>query len=183
MAILSASPPQARRLAAAAVAAIHAEWKSEPQISNKELFDYLRKNAKDGKDPSGDGDHYETGSVDQAMSSADHRLQQTYTVSYIAHVPLEPRAALAKWDGDQLTVWTGTQRPFGVRGQLAEAFRIPEEKVRVLMPDTGSGYGGKHTGETAIEAARLGARGQASRQSGVDPRRGILRGHTSARRA
>jgi nicotinate dehydrogenase subunit B len=54
-----------------------------------------------------------------------------------------------------LTVWTGTQRPFGVRGELAEAFRIPEERVRVLMPDTGSAYGGKHTGETAIEAARL----------------------------
>ena len=52
-------------------------------------------------------------------------------------------------------MWTGTQRPFGVRGQLAEAFRIPEDRVRVLMPDTGSGYGGKHTGETAIEAARL----------------------------
>jgi isoquinoline 1-oxidoreductase len=141
--------------AEAAIAAIHAEWKSEPQISNKELFDFLRKDATQGKDPSGDGDHYETGSVDQAMSSADHRLQQTYTVSYIAHVPLEPRAALANWDGDQLTVWTGTQRPFGVRGQLVEAFHLPEEKVRVLMPDTGSGYGGKHTGETAIEAARL----------------------------
>jgi nicotinate dehydrogenase subunit B len=141
--------------AEAAITAIHAEWKSEPQISNKELFDFLRKDATQGKDPSGDGDHYETGSVDLAMSSADHRLQQTYTVSYIAHVPLEPRAALANWDGDQLTVWTGTQRPFGVRGQLAEAFHIPEEKVRVLMPDTGSGYGGKHTGETAIEAARL----------------------------
>jgi isoquinoline 1-oxidoreductase len=42
-----------------------------------------------------------------------------------------------------------------VRSQLAEAFRIPEDHVRVLMPDTGSGYGGKHTGETAIEAARL----------------------------
>jgi len=52
-------------------------------------------------------------------------------------------------------VWTGTQRPFGVRGELAEAFRIPEDQVRVLMPDTGSAYGGKHTGEMAIEAARL----------------------------
>jgi nicotinate dehydrogenase subunit B len=138
-----------------AVAAIHAEWKSEPQISNKELFDYLRKNTVEGKDPTGDGDRYDTGSVDPALASADHKLQQTFTVSYIAHVPLEPRAALAKWDGDQLTVWTGTQRPFGVRGQLAEAFRVPEDHVRVLMPDTGSGYGGKHTGETAIEAARL----------------------------
>jgi nicotinate dehydrogenase subunit B len=52
-------------------------------------------------------------------------------------------------------VWTGTQRPFGVRSELAQAFRIPEDRVRVLMPDTGSAYGGKHTGETAIEAARL----------------------------
>jgi len=141
--------------AEAAVAAIQAEWKAEPQPSNKELFDYLRKNPAEGHDPTGDGDRYDRGSVDPAMASADHKLQQTYKVSYIAHVPLEPRAALAKWDGDSLTVWTGTQRPFGVRGQLAEAFRIPEEHVRVLMPDTGAAYGGKHTGETAIEAARL----------------------------
>jgi isoquinoline 1-oxidoreductase len=151
---IGAAAPSSQ-LAEAAVAAIHAEWKSEPQISNKELFDYLRKNTTEGNDPTGDGDRYDTGSVDQAMSSADHHLKQTYTVQYIAHTPLEPRAALAKWDGDQLTVWTGTQRPFGVRGQLAEAFRIPEDKIRVLMPDMGSGYGGKHTGETAIEAARL----------------------------
>jgi CO/xanthine dehydrogenase Mo-binding subunit len=142
-------------LAAAAVSVIQADWKPEPQLSSKELFDSLRKNTVEGKDPTGDGDRYEVGTVDQAMGSADHRLEQTYSVSYIAHVPLEPRAALAKWDGDNLTVWTGTQRPFGVRGQLAEAFRIPEDRVRVLMPDAGSGYGGKHTGETAIEAARL----------------------------
>jgi isoquinoline 1-oxidoreductase len=142
-------------LSAAAVASIHAEWKSEPQPSSKELFTYLKKNTDEGTDPSGDGDRYDVGNVDEALASSGPRVQQTYTVSYIAHVPLEPRAALAKWDGDNLTVWTGTQRPFGVRGELAEAFRIPEDRVRVLMPDTGSAYGGKHTGETAIEAARL----------------------------
>lgn len=142
-------------LATAAVAAIHAEWKSEPQPSSKELFDYLKKNTDEGTDPSGDGDTFKIGNVDAALASAGVRLSQTYTVSYIAHVPLEPRAALARWDGDNLSVWTGTQRPFGVRGELAEAFRIPEDRVRVLMPDTGSAYGGKHTGETAIEAARL----------------------------
>jgi nicotinate dehydrogenase subunit B len=142
-------------LATAAMAAIRAEWKSEPQPSSKELFDYLKQTPAQGKDPTGDGDHYETGNVEKALASAELRLQKTYNVSYIAHVPLEPRAALAKWDADSLTVWTGTQRPFGVRGELAEAFRIPEDRVRVLMPDTGSAYGGKHTGETAIEAARL----------------------------
>jgi nicotinate dehydrogenase subunit B len=144
-------------LARSAIAALEpqAQWKSEPQPSSKELFDYLRKNTTEGKDPTGDGDRYDAGNMEQALGSAEHKLQRTYTVSYIAHVPLEPRAALAKWKGDKLTVWTGTQRPFGVRGQLAEAFRIPEDRIRVLMPDTGSGYGGKHTGETAIEAARL----------------------------
>jgi len=145
--------------ASAALDAIEAKWKSEPQISNtvsnKDLFDTFRKSASQGTDPTGDGDRFDVGKVDEALAAADHKLHQTYTLPYIAHVPLEPRAALAKWDGDHLTVWTGTQRPFGVRGQLAEAFRIPEEQVRVLMPDAGAGYGGKHTGETAIEAARL----------------------------
>jgi len=142
-------------IASRALKAIRAEWKAEPQPSNQELFEYLKKNATQSTDPTGDASRYEAGSVEKALASADHRLQQTYTVSYIAHAPLEPRAALAQWSGDTLTVWTGTQRPFGVRSELAEAFRIPEESVRVLMPDTGSGYGGKHTGEAAIEAARL----------------------------
>jgi isoquinoline 1-oxidoreductase len=89
------------------------------------------------------------------MAEADKKLERTYTVAYIAHAPLEPRAAVASWSGDKLTVWTGTQRPFGVRTELAQVFHIPEANIRVIMPDTGSGYGGKHTGEAAIEAARL----------------------------
>ena len=58
-------------------------------------------------------------------------------------------------DADKLTVWTGTQRPFAVREEVATALRIPTENVRVIMPDTGSAYGGKHAGDAAIEAARL----------------------------
>jgi len=144
-----------KETAAQAIAAIHAEWKSEPQPSNKDLFEHLKKNATEGGDPQGYDSHIEIGSVEKALASADHRLQQTYTVQYIAHAPLEPRAAVAKWDGDDLTVWTGGQRPFGVRAELATAFRIPEERVRVITLDTGSAYGGKHTGETSVEAARL----------------------------
>jgi isoquinoline 1-oxidoreductase len=89
------------------------------------------------------------------LAAADKKLEETYTVAYIAHAPLEPRAAVAEWNGDKLTVWTGTQRPFGVRNELAEAFHLSEDKIRVIVPDTGSGYGGKHTGECALEAARL----------------------------
>src|SRR5205807_3714331 len=60
-----------------------------------------------------------------------------------------------EWSDGKLNVWTGTQRPFGVRGDLANALSLPAERVRVIVPDMGSGYGGKHTGEAALEAARL----------------------------
>ena len=67
---------------------------------------------------------------------AARTFDATYRIPYIAHVPLEPRAAVAEWTDGKLTVWTGTQRPFGVRAELAEAFRMPEERVRVIVPDT-----------------------------------------------
>jgi isoquinoline 1-oxidoreductase len=143
-----------RPAAARAVAAIRAEWKTDPQPSARELFDYLRKNPVEAQGFGGRSDHTQ-GSIAEGLAAARERLERTYTVAYIAHVPLEPRAAVAEWTNGRLTVWTGTQRPFGVRGELAEAFRMPEANVRVVVPDTGSGYGGKHTGETAIEAARL----------------------------
>ncbi len=147
-----AAPDQQTASRAANVIAVH--WKAPGQPANAELFDYLRKHSAEGGGGGGGGGS-PVGSVADGLATADKKLEQTYTIEYIAHAPLEPRAAVAEWKDDKLTVWTGTQRPFGVRTELAEAFRIPEEKVRVIVPDTGSGYGGKHTGECAIEAARL----------------------------
>ena len=137
--------------AANALKRLRVQWKTVTQPSENELFNYLRNNPEGGDDR----DEHLVGSVDKGRASAAKKLAQTYTVAYIAHVPLEPRAALAEWNGDQLTVWTGTQRPFGVRDDLAQTFRIPKESVRVVVPDTGSAYGGKHIGDAAIEAARL----------------------------
>ncbi|MFZ0688380.1 MAG: molybdopterin cofactor-binding domain-containing protein, partial [Acidobacteriaceae bacterium] len=124
---------------------IDAKWQVPAQISNAELFAALKKGAGD------DG----ASEIEAALAGADIKLAQTYTVAYIAHAPLEPRAAVAEWADGKLTVWTGTQRPFGVKDDLAKAFRLAASQVRVLMPDMGSGYGGKHTGECAVEAARL----------------------------
>ncbi len=134
-----------------ALAAIHAQWNVPEQISNRELFAAMRKGAAGGE---------ASADVEQGLSGADVKLAQEYTVAYIAHAPLEPRTAVAEWgqtDAGQakLTVWTGTQRPFGVKDDLVRAFRLSEDQVRVMMPDMGSGYGGKHTGECAVEAARL----------------------------
>ncbi|HXW57589.1 MAG TPA: molybdopterin cofactor-binding domain-containing protein [Candidatus Cybelea sp.] len=140
-----------------ALKSVRAEWRETPdEVSSKNVYDYLKENpAKVGGELGERSSDYELGAVDRALAAADHRIEQTYTVAYIAHAPLEPRAALAEWSGDSLTVWTGTQRPFGVRSELARTFNLPEENVHVLMPDMGSAYGGKHTGESAIEAARL----------------------------
>jgi isoquinoline 1-oxidoreductase beta subunit len=73
----------------------------------------------------------------------------------VQHAPMEPRAAVAEWEGEKLTVWTGTQNPFGVRGELERAFSLPAGATRVIVPDFGGGFGGKHSGEAAVEAARL----------------------------
>lgn len=137
---VTAATPSA---ASSALAALRASWRNTPQTSARTLFTDLREPVSPSP------------AIEKALAEAHHKLERTYPIAYIAHTPLEPRAALAQWDGDKLTVWTGTQRPFGVRSELAQAFRIPEEKVRVIVPDTGSGYGGKHTGDAALEAARL----------------------------
>ncbi|MGH9673755.1 MAG: xanthine dehydrogenase family protein molybdopterin-binding subunit, partial [Bryobacteraceae bacterium] len=125
-------------LAEKALAALRAEWKTVPQPRGSELYSLLKKNAVKPADPAG-----------------EKTLSASYNIAYIAHAPLEPRAAVAEWNDGKLTCWTGTQRPFGVRGELAGAFRIPDAQVHVVVPDTGSGYGGKHTGDAAVEAARL----------------------------
>jgi nicotinate dehydrogenase subunit B len=143
---VAAPTPYAAQIA---LAAIKAQWTSpETRWSSKTIFTDLKQKVERGRD-------HETGSIDKGLAEADKKHEATYTIAYIAHAPLEPRAAVAEWNGDKLTVWTGTQRPFGVQEELAQAFHIPENQVRVIMPDTGSGYGGKHTGEAALEAARL----------------------------
>jgi nicotinate dehydrogenase subunit B len=130
-----------------ALVKIKAEWSpSEQQSTSKSIFDDLKRSGRG----SGPND-----SLEAALKAADHRLEATYNIAYIAHAPLEPRVGVAQWQDGKLTVWTGTQQPFRVRSDLARAFNLADDKVRVIVPDTGAGYGGKHTVDTTIEAARL----------------------------
>ncbi|MBK5291502.1 MAG: molybdopterin-dependent oxidoreductase [Acidobacteriia bacterium] len=132
-----------------------AQWKQLPHPSSKTLFRHLKQTAESGPDAKRRPMIRGKGSVNEAMASSSTKHSASYEVAYIQHVPMEPRAAVAEWTGDSLTVWTGTQMPHRVRQQLAETFHLPADKVRVIVPDTGGGFGGKHTGEVAIEAARL----------------------------
>ena len=128
-----------------------ASWNQPPHPSSKDLFSYLKQKAHPGEA----GRIRTRGSLEAGLSSASQVVDAVYQTAYIQHAPMEPRAAVAEWQDDRLTVWTGTQQALRVRRELAEAFRMPEERVRVIVPDTGGGFGGKHTGEAAVEAARL----------------------------
>ncbi|MDP2894963.1 MAG: molybdopterin-dependent oxidoreductase [bacterium] len=147
-----AAPTSFRAAQAVKAIAKTASWKTAPHPSSKELFSYLREHAqREGGRGSRGGD----GSVQEAIEKASKVLREVYEISYIQHAPMEPRAAVAEWNDGNLTVWTGTQGPFGVHSQLARTFGVDSQQVRVIMPDMGGGFGGKHTGEVAVEAARL----------------------------
>jgi nicotinate dehydrogenase subunit B len=147
----AAPTPSAARYA---VEAIDARWRSRAQPSEADLAGYLEEHPAESEGWGGSLVR-EAGDVVGALASAPIRLTAIYTTSYLAHVPLEPRVAVAEWDRGRLTVWTGTQRPFGVRQELAAALQVDEADVRVIVPHTGSGFGGKHSWEAAVEAARL----------------------------
>ena len=142
-----------------ALKALKATWNTEPQITEAELFGYLKDHPEQGRQGPGEGatggNAYKVGSIEQGRTGAAKTLESSYTIAYVQHAPLEPRAAVAQWTDGKLQVWTGSQRPFAVKEELAQAFHIPQSSVRVVIPDTGSAYGGKHTGEAAVEAARL----------------------------
>jgi isoquinoline 1-oxidoreductase len=123
-----------------------AKWETTPHVSSKELYKHLRDRASGG---------VPTNPFAEELSGAAKKLRATYQVPYVQHAPMETRAAVAEWKDGKLTVWTGSQNPFGVRGELERAFRLSNGDVRVITPDTGGGFGGKHSGEAAIEAARL----------------------------
>ncbi len=86
---------------------------------------------------------YSKGDVERAFASAAVTVRETFTHARCSASPLEPRGIIARWDGDALTLWTGTQVPHVVRTTLARAFRLPENRVRVIVPDTGGGFGQK----------------------------------------
>ena len=58
-------------------------------------------------------------------------------------VPIEPRAVIAQWQGDRVTVWTSTQVPYAARAGVAHVLQIPESHVRVIVPLLGGGFGAK----------------------------------------
>jgi nicotinate dehydrogenase subunit B len=148
--VVATDPHTAR----AALAAIDVGWQEPPGPQPDGLDVYLREHpvADEGRwPPCG----IQNGNPRATLASGDIRLDAHYGAAYVAHVPLEPRAALARWDSGRLTVWAATSTPFRARKELAAGLGIGQADVQVIVPDFGGGFGGKHGAVVALEAARL----------------------------
>jgi len=86
-----------------------------------------------------------SGGPDEAFAKAEHVTRIRVQVDRSTAAPMECRAVAANWDAisGELTVWDGTQAPISVRGGLASILNLDEDKVRVVAPDVGGGFGQK----------------------------------------
>jgi CO/xanthine dehydrogenase Mo-binding subunit len=88
--------------------------------------------------------HVAEGDVGIGFAESDEIFEDTYTSPKIQHAHIEPHAALAYWEASgKLVLYAATQTPSSIRAQLAELFKLPQSKVRVIVPFVGGGYGAK----------------------------------------
>ena len=83
------------------------------------------------------------GDADAAMGEADVVVKGRYVSDASQGVPIEPRAVVAQWQGDEVTIWSSTQVPYAVRSGVAQTLQIPEANVRIVVPLLGGGFGAK----------------------------------------
>ncbi len=83
------------------------------------------------------------GDADAAMATADIVVSSRYVADGCHAAPIEPRAVLAQWEGNKVTIWTSTQVPFDARAGVCETLELPANRVRIIVPHLGGGFGGK----------------------------------------
>ncbi len=133
-----------------AAARLEARWdEPEATVDNASIFEHLAASAPAAQLVA------EEGSVAEGRRLGSRRVENTYYNHFVAHAPMEPHTAVARVDDDGATVWASTQTPFPCRDQVAEALGVPADKVRVITPYVGGGFGGKTYNRQAVEAARL----------------------------
>jgi nicotinate dehydrogenase subunit B len=145
VAVVAARPDLARK----ALALINASWREPEHLPMSALFRDLRSSAQLNGSPR------QTGDVETALAQARHGFNATYRTPFVAHAAIEPRGAVAAVEGDRITVYASTQRPFAHRAAVAEALGLPASRVRVVACPVGGAFGGKNAGDASVEAARL----------------------------
>jgi isoquinoline 1-oxidoreductase len=133
-----------------ALALVKADWtRHDPPVDERTIFDHFVKAAGPATTVA------EGGSLAEGEKLVTEVVDRTYYDSYMAHAAIETHSAVASVENGKLTVWAGTQTPFPVKNQLMQALKLPADRVRVITPYVGGGFGGKSASRQAIEAARL----------------------------
>ncbi len=137
-------------LAEHALDLIKASWERPTSgPDDKTIFDHLLKTCRPPSPVAA------SGSLEEGAKLATVTLEESYLNSYVAHAPIETHSATAVFENGKVTVWAGTQTPFGLKPQVAQALGLPADKVRIVTPYVGGGFGGKSASEQGVEAARL----------------------------
>ena len=149
VAVLHATPDGAQR----AIERVAATWETpDLDLDEDSIFEHLLKVAPAGETLERGGD------LDAGMSVSNAEARHTYLDGYVAHAPIETHTAVAEFVDGRCTIWASTQTPFRLQTEAAEALGLPENKVRVIPPFVGGGFGGKSANRQAVEAARLAKR-------------------------
>ena len=117
--------------------------------------------ARDSAKPSGKDEEpadSRVGNFDSAFAAAPVQLDATYTTPDQSHAMMEPHASIAAWEGDRLSLWTSNQMIAWSVGDVAKTLGIPKEKVHLMSPYIGGGFGGKLWVRADALLAALGAR-------------------------
>ncbi|MFY9293838.1 MAG: aldehyde oxidoreductase molybdenum-binding subunit PaoC [Methylorubrum rhodinum] len=152
VAVVVADTFEEARAAAALVKVKYAAAKGSFDLAS------VKDTAKDPGDVQGSPSHSSVGDFEGAFASAPVKLDESYATPDHAHAMIEPHASVASWDGDKVTVWTSNQMiAWGAR-DLALTLDVPQDKVRMVSPFIGGGFGGKLFLRSEALLAALGAR-------------------------
>ena len=133
-----------------AIAKIKSEYSfDELPVNDKTIFESMLKANSNVRVIRSNGD-LETG-----RQLSETIFESEFRDPYVAHAPIETHTALAHLDGDKMTVWAGTQSPFGLQDSIVRELGFPRDKVRVITPFVGGGFGGKSPSQQGVEAAKL----------------------------
>jgi len=146
VAVLHADPDAAGR----ALELVRADWNTpEATVDDQTIFEHLVRAGGPPQEKDSRGD------LAAGRAGSARVFETTFRKGYVAHAPMEPHAAVAEPRGGRFTVWASTQTPFPTRDRVAKALGVDADKVRVIVPYVGGGFGGKSADLQAIEAARL----------------------------
>lgn len=133
-----------------AVTKVKAEWdKEELTVTDKNIFERMVKT------PAASRVNPNVGDIEAGRKLCDSVFESEFHDVFLAHTPMETHTALANFEGDNLTVWAATQTPFGLQDGIVRELKMPLEKVRVIAPFVGGGFGGKTAFQQGIEAAKI----------------------------